>query len=541
MEQLRFAPIIRVSTEEQERQGESMLTQETQIKEYVQSLHGLIPPYCWNYCGQESATKKERILWDKLLDDSGKDLFDAIIVCDASRWSRNNLRSLEGLEILRKNKIRFFIGTSEKNLNLPADRMTLGLFTTLNQFIAEEQVRKSQENRIHRAQRGVPTAGKLPYGRIWNKKTEQWEIDPEKKSIIEQTAKRYLAGERIKDIAKSFNVDASTLFKSLTQRCGTTWECNYKDKVTNQVVTVVMTIPRLLDQEVIDAVKARMEKNITYVRGHRKHDNLLQGMIYCKRCGLKMSASTNNFKKRYYRHSLYSKGCSFHKFVPANDLENAVLANLVKTFGDYQQLEDAIKRASPDTSRRVELENEQDQFIKELKKITDQKDTIVDKISKQLISDEEAASTLKKLRERELPIKQRLDDILQELKDIPDPENIKKISQWALKMTKHITKINPSIIFKRPYKWKRNLVEKAFGGVNHNTSKYGVFIDYDDRITFEIKGLLVSTVGAIPMTDLEIAETFNVDPDSDKFSDIKKAYHMVLILPHIKLRLQTIS
>lgn len=31
------------------------------------------------------------------------------------------------------------------------------------------------------------------------------------------------------------------------------------------------------------------------------------------------------------------------------------------------------------------------------------------------------------------------------------------------------------------------------------------------------------------MTDLEIAETFKVDPDSDKFSDIKKAYHIPLM------------
>ncbi len=80
MEQLRFAPIIRVSTEEQEKKGESLKSQKTQIIQYVTSLGGIIPDDCWQYSGQESATKKERILWNKILEDSGKDKFDAVIM-----------------------------------------------------------------------------------------------------------------------------------------------------------------------------------------------------------------------------------------------------------------------------------------------------------------------------------------------------------------------------------------------------------------------------------------------------------------------------
>ena len=69
-------------------------------------------------------------------------------------------------------------------------------------------------------------------------------------------------------------------------------------------------------------------------------------------------------------------------------------------------------------------------------------------------------------------------------------------------MTKHLTKNNPSIIFKRSFEWRRALVENAFGGVNHNSSKYGVFIDYSNLTTFEIRGLLNFTIGTLPMTDL---------------------------------------
>jgi DNA invertase Pin-like site-specific DNA recombinase len=511
-----------VSTEEQERKGESLITQETQIREFVQILGGVVPETCWAYSGQESATRKERILWDKLLDDSSKNIFDAVIVCDASRWSRNNQKSLEGLEILRNNKIRFFIGTSERNLNLPADRMTIGLFTTLNQFNAEEQSRKSQDSRIHRARRGVPTAGKLPYGRTWNKKTEVWGIDPIKQKIIHETARRYLAGESIKTIARSFNVDASTLFKSLTQRCGDTWECRYRDKVTNTVETVTMTIPRLLDQVVIDAVNERMQNNITYVRGNRKHENLLQGMIYCKRCGLKMSAFTNNYGKRYYRHSLYSKDCDFHKYVPANEIENAVLVNLVMTFGDYAKVERAIAQASPDGNRREELVKTQEHLLRELRKVAGQKEKIIESIADGVITKEDAKNNIDKIKQYEEVAKSRLFKIEQELTNIPDPANVKRVSLWAAKVIRDATKNNPAIIFKRSFKWKRTLVERAFGGVDHNGSRYGVFIDHDGRFTFEIRGILFNTVSSLPMSDEEIAEAFHIDPDSNNYSYIKK-------------------
>ena len=51
---MRIAPIIRVSTEDQQRRGESLQTQKKQIETAVEQLNGTI--IGWQYCGQESAT-----------------------------------------------------------------------------------------------------------------------------------------------------------------------------------------------------------------------------------------------------------------------------------------------------------------------------------------------------------------------------------------------------------------------------------------------------------------------------------------------------
>jgi DNA invertase Pin-like site-specific DNA recombinase len=62
-------------------------------------MGGIIPEYCWQYTGQEHATVGyERDKLNKLLQDSGKGIFDAVIVCDPSRWSRDN-KNKEGLAI----------------------------------------------------------------------------------------------------------------------------------------------------------------------------------------------------------------------------------------------------------------------------------------------------------------------------------------------------------------------------------------------------------------------------------------------------------
>ena len=82
-QKLRFAPLIRVSTERQEKQSESLLSQKTRIKDYVKYLGGTIPEYAWKYCGQEHSTPGyERKLFDQMIEDCSKDLFDAIIVDD---------------------------------------------------------------------------------------------------------------------------------------------------------------------------------------------------------------------------------------------------------------------------------------------------------------------------------------------------------------------------------------------------------------------------------------------------------------------------
>ena len=78
---MRFAPLIRVSTEGQDKKGESLTVQRKQITAAVKQLGGAVVG--WDYCGQEHATPmQERQKLDLLLKDAADGKFDAVIVAD---------------------------------------------------------------------------------------------------------------------------------------------------------------------------------------------------------------------------------------------------------------------------------------------------------------------------------------------------------------------------------------------------------------------------------------------------------------------------
>lgn len=213
-------------------------------------------------------------------EDSGKDIFDAIIVCDPSRWSRDNLRSKEGLDILKQNGIRFFVGSTEYNLHDPLMEFLLGMSTEVNEFIAKQQTQKSIESRISRANQGEPTSGKLPYGRTSDKKTRKWGINEEEKEKIVWAADQYLAGGSLVKIAETLGMNHSNLWKIMNHRSGTDWVLTFNYSKLNISDKVTMTIPPLLPDATIQQIHDQARANKTYHHGQRKNKYLLSRMIF---------------------------------------------------------------------------------------------------------------------------------------------------------------------------------------------------------------------------------------------------------------------
>ena len=134
-----FAPLIRVSTEEQKKRGESLRVQKGQLTRTIETLNGEV--YHW-YEGQEHATPEyERKILEQLMQDAHAHKFDAVIVADISRWSRDNGKSKTYTKILQKSGIRFFEGTREINLFDPTQAFVLGMGVEIAEFFASQQTK----------------------------------------------------------------------------------------------------------------------------------------------------------------------------------------------------------------------------------------------------------------------------------------------------------------------------------------------------------------------------------------------------------------
>lgn len=425
---LRFAALIRVSTEKQAQKGESLRTQATQLDRAVEALRGKVVT---RYAGQEHATAGwERQQLNKLLADAAKKTrpFDAVIVADPSRWSRDNVASETGLQALRDNGVRFFVLGTEYNLFDPHALLFLGLSTQIGAFQARTQNQKSILNRIERAKRGIPTGGKLPYGRIWE--NGLWRVDPDKLAMIVEVAERYLKGESLTHLAREFRQNHSNLCKILRERCGDKWELTFDAPDLGISERVTMIVPRLLPEKTIHALKHRLEGNRTYLHGNPKHEYLLAGRVFCANCGYSLFGQTNRQGHRYYRHAHTERArkCSLtpRPWVRADAIEWAVARKLFDLRGNPAEIERAVKRATPDADR---LLKQRERVAADLGKIEKARNRLLSLIERDAITDAQAESKLLELKDREDVSRTEMDRLAVSLANVPDEAEIRLFTE----------------------------------------------------------------------------------------------------------------
>ncbi len=525
-EKLRFAPLIRVSTESQEQQGESLNVQKSQIIDAVRNLGGEVPKHCWKYSGQEHASPEfERKMFNQLLEDSGKGLFDAVIVFDTSRWSRDNLNSKKGLEILKRNGIKFFTLNTEYDLYSPQATLFIGMSTEMNEFFALEQSRKSILSRIAKAKRGVPASGALPYGRTFDKKKEQWDIIVEKQEQIKWACESYLSGTTMLVVAEALGVHVTTLWDIMKNKCGDTWECKFQNKRVGIEETVQIKIPRLLPQATIDAIHQRCEANKTYTHGQIKNRYLLGRVVFCSHCGRALSGVKHNkCQLTYYSHSWRRNyNCPGPKSVRADYLDKAVFIQLLNLSTDLATVQKAHTDTMPSPQQRVKIEKSLSMLKSKLTNTQKKKRKIIDLIADDFLSTDDAKQNLGELKTQEQALKKAIIETKTALDKIPNPETIKLKSKFVQNVLKALTKnmrATEGNYKKTSWEDKRELVQTIFSGHTANGKRAGVYIKKcdDGLIEYELLGDLLNDAvcGIIPMPSDQYKELLNIfEPEFD--------------------------
>jgi DNA invertase Pin-like site-specific DNA recombinase len=502
---LRFAPLIRVSTEKQEKRGESLNTQKADLEADIKSMDGKIFK---SFSGQEHATPTyERKILDELLNDAKQNKFDAVIIWSLDRWSRDNKRSAEDLQILKDNNIRFFVRTQEYDLHDENAYFMISLYSLMGRTQAYTQTRKSIINRIARAKQGAPTSGRLPYGRIYDKKTNLWTIDHDKQLIIQDVAKRYLSGESMEKIANHYGMNLPNMHKLLKYRCGDTWEQSFRSKQLKIDETVTTKIPRLLPESIIKQIHDRSEGNKTYFHGLTKHDYLLSRMIFCEECGYALTGILNISGKLYYKHQI-KRGCkkSFFHSILAELIEQAVINDIFRMLGDKPAIEAAAKAAIPNLKEIEELKRSIEQEEKQLHKIKIAKNRLIDQVADGTISNNDIKDKMTKLKEQEAQIQSQLSIHKTKCENVPDFKAASRKANLLLRLSKDILRSHMHLS-EMTFNEKRKLLQVAFAGKDVDGKRYGAYINKNK------KGDWIYTIrGIMGMTSTNFASELHSEP-----------------------------
>lgn len=524
MKKIRVAPIIRVSTEKQKQRKTSLEVQKNAILEAVERIGGVVPEHLWQYSGHEHATAGwERQKLDKLLNDASKDMFDAVMVVDVSRWSRDNEKSKQGLRVLKENRIRFFVGSSEYDLFDYQHEFILGMGAEVHEMFAKQQRYKSIMSKIEKSKQGYPAVGRLPFGRTFDKKTKQWGIDDDEHYLVKTAVKRYLAGEGIVKIALSLGMSCATLHKALNRYPGSNWSVKIESKEFDIDETIEINIPPLLDDDTIKAIREQADANRTYQYGSsgrvNKNQYMLSRVIFCEHCGESLTGYANTYGIRYYKHYSSSNRpskCKHNKFIHAKELEALVLLHLVSVMGDPERFKAAIDRAQPDRGEFDELQKEHEALTARLKTIKAEKNKVVDGYSKELFDDDEVKEKMGKLRADETATKERLQQVTSRLENTPDPKSRMKLIKFGAKVMQDAIMNNPKTALKKPFKWQRSIISNAFAGTDADGKRLGVYMTFNEETKqwqYRIIGNCESVCMSLPASQDYVADLLKVNPD----------------------------
>jgi len=499
MKKLRFAALVRVSGEVQAKKGESLRTQRTQLEADIKTLGGTA--HRW-YAGQEHATvDEERRILDRLLEDAQKDRFDAVICTDQSRWARDNVKNMKGLDILRDSGVRFFLRTKAWDLYNPQHRLYLALAGVVNEYVALEQTQKSMDNKIEIALKGGYAAGNLPYGRTFDrKKYEQganpkdcWGVDPERKKAVEWAITKYLDGTSIRELApqmppynsdredcKKHGMSDVALTRLFRERLDNKWTIPFKSKRLNIDREITIDIPPLIDDSrLIRKVRERLEYNKRYNKS-KVYTNryLLSGMIYCADCGTTLTGQVQK-GRRYYRHRKGTGACHPLPFchINAYEIETMIWVELGSTFDSAARFEEAVKAALPDAKELKRLKEDVDSCRRKLRELEKGLYNLASAVAEGTLSGQTVKMKEAELLKQKSVYEERLKEATRRLNTIPDADSIKamRVSIGARLFDAWEGSFN-TMEDPIPFERKRKTLERLLMGEGYSRPKAGVYV-----------------------------------------------------------------
>jgi DNA invertase Pin-like site-specific DNA recombinase len=357
----RLVAYIRVSTDKQATENDSLEGQKNKIYEWADSNNSEIVE-CYIDSGN-SAYKGNRVVFNKMISDieKGNVSTDGIIVYSLSRFSRNELIRMSAEERLRKFGIYVISVTEPLPKDVDLAHLVKGLIGTVNEHQSRQNSKVVQDRLNDTARNGHYPGGTVIHGYKSIVAVTKGTSTKKKLVILSEEARtiKYifqLAHRGINGLPMGVKAIAAHLNKSGTMKRGKTWDKGGVDRILNNTAyygdyqfgknrtrvgsdqnIIIIKIPKIISEELFQIVqeglKNRRVNNFTY-KGESS-PMLLTGFLKCSFCKCNMVIQTGKGGKyNYYKcRNQMVKGVNTCKcpIIPQKKLEKIIIRHLLNS------------------------------------------------------------------------------------------------------------------------------------------------------------------------------------------------------------------
>lgn len=333
--------------------------------------------------------------FQRMVADSAKHQFQAVIVWKTDRFSRNRYDSAVYKRRLAKNGVQVFYvreAIPDGPSGIVVEAVLEGFAEFYSASLSENVRRGNYDSALQHK-----TLGKRVFG--YRKSADDtFEIDPEKAALVREIFQMYKTGSRMKDIVDEMN---SRGIKSVTG--GPFNECAVSKILRNEkyIGTYVWgdirdedAIPPIVDRETFQAVQKRLAGS---KKRRREVDLdrptfLLTGKVFCGHCGAAMVGDSAKGKTgiQYWYYTCQNKkrrACDKRR-EPKQELEDFVVHQLVKILhsddGFLETLSQKVADSLVDGTYQAELDELQKRQADVKRRIQNALDLLLDNPSKAL-------------------------------------------------------------------------------------------------------------------------------------------------------------
>lgn len=360
---MRAAAYARYSTANQT--DNSIQAQLTAIRAYLEREgHELVDIYADTAA---SATNTDRPEFRRMMSDARAGRFEAVVVYDVSRGSRDVSDWFAFRKAMAACGITVLSATEHLgDITNPNDFLSELITVGLGQHMVLQTRQKSIAGSVERAREGAFLGGFAPMG--YEIRDGVYVVQPHEAEIVRQIYRRYADGDAYAEIIDYLRATGvkSRRGRSLDAGAVRTILCNeryigvyswHKRRVKYMTkwaggapnpaaVRIEGAIEPIIDTDLWERVRRRMSGN---AHGNSRHNYLLSGLVTCSACGAAFIGKTNTNSRGYVSRCYVcgnkhrGGGCRARN-VNADELETAVIAKISEYLRglDYGAIADEV-------------------------------------------------------------------------------------------------------------------------------------------------------------------------------------------------------